>query len=145
MDDLVKEYPKDTVVNSIASPSIKALIELNRNNAAQALQLLEPSRRFDLGSIVGFRNNYLRGLAYLDMKQGTDAAKEFQIILDHPTTDPFSPLYSLAHLGLGRAAVLNGDVAKARTAYQDFLVAWKDGDQNLAVLEQAKKEYDALK
>jgi hypothetical protein len=53
-------------------------------------------------------------------------------------------MYPLAHLGLARTAVLVGDVAKARSAYQDFFVLWKDADSDLPILIEAKKEYEKL-
>lgn len=58
---------------------------------------------------------------------------------------PTSVLYPLAHLGLARAAVLQGGAAKARKAYQDFLALWKDADADLPVLIEGKKEYEKLK
>ena len=51
---------------------------------------------------------------------------------------------SLSQLGLARAYALQGDSAKARTAYQDFLAAWKDADSDLLPLKQAKAEYAKL-
>jgi hypothetical protein len=54
-------------------------------------------------------------------------------------------LYPLAHLGLARAAAMNGDATKARQAYQDFFALWKDADADLRVLIEAKKEYEKLK
>ncbi|HEX9628451.1 MAG TPA: hypothetical protein VF961_00405 [Pyrinomonadaceae bacterium] len=51
----------------------------------------------------------------------------------------------MAHLGLARAAALTGDTSKSRTEYQNFFAAWKDADQDLPVLVQAKKEYEQLK
>jgi len=51
----------------------------------------------------------------------------------------------LAHLGLARAAVLQGVTAKARKSYQDFLALWKDADADLPALIEAKKEYEKLK
>ncbi len=76
---------------------------------------------------------------------GLEAAKEFQRILDNRYRDPFSPLYSLAHLGLARAAALTGDAARSRTHYQDFFALWKDADSDSPVLQQAKKEYEELR
>jgi eukaryotic-like serine/threonine-protein kinase len=55
------------------------------------------------------------------------------------------PLGALAHLGLGRAFALQGDAAKARTAYQDFLALWKDADSDVPVLQQARAEYAKIK
>jgi hypothetical protein len=51
---------------------------------------------------------------------------------------------ALAHLGLARAYLLQGDKAKARIAYQDFLALWKDADPEIPILQQAKAEYQEL-
>ena len=71
---------------------------------------------------------YVRGEAYLRLRNGAKAATEYQKILDHRGIAPNSPLYPLARLGLGRAYALQGDKAKAKEAYQDFLATWKDAD-----------------
>jgi len=52
---------------------------------------------------------------------------------------------ALVHLGLGRACALQGDTARAKAAYQDFLALWKDADPDIPVLKQAKAEYAKLK
>ncbi|MFN2393964.1 MAG: tol-pal system YbgF family protein, partial [Pyrinomonadaceae bacterium] len=81
---------------------------------------------------------------YLNQQRGTDAAAEFQKILDHRGWQPTSPLYSLAHLGLARAAALTGDTARARQAYQDFFALWKDADPDVPLLQEARQEYEKL-
>jgi hypothetical protein len=53
-------------------------------------------------------------------------------------------LGTLAHLGLGRAYTLQGDKAKARTAYQDFFALWKDADSDIPILKESKTEYAKL-
>ena len=58
---------------------------------------------------------------------------------------PASLMYPLAYLGLARAALLDGDVTKARSAYQDFFALWKDGDPDIPILIEAKQEYERLK
>ena len=143
--EMVKLYPQDTANVSIVQPVIKAEVERNRGNGAAAIQLLEATRRYDLGLIANFWNNYFRGLAYLQERKGSEAAAEFQKILDNRGVDVFSPIYTLAHLDLARAAALNGDTAKSRTEYQNFFAAWKDADADLPILMQAKKEYEQLK
>ena len=75
----------------------------------------------------------------------SEAAAEFKKILDHRGVEPWSPFYNLAHLGLARASILNSDDATARTEYQNFFAAWKDADQDLPILIDAKKEYDQIK
>ena len=145
LDELLKRYPKDTGVVFGVAPTIKALLELNRQNGAAAVQLLEPMRSYDLGIITGVSGICLRGQAYLQQKMGKEAATEFEKIISHRGVDPLAIEHPLAHLGLARASVLTGDTAKARKEYQDFLALWKDADQDLALLAQAKKEYEALK
>jgi cytochrome c-type biogenesis protein CcmH/NrfG len=54
------------------------------------------------------------------------------------------PICALAHLGLARAYATQGDTAKARAAYQDFLTLWKDADPDIPILKQAKAEYAKL-
>ena len=50
------------------------------------------------------------------------------------------PIGALANLQLGRAYSLQGDTAKARTAYNDFLTLWKDADTDIPILREAKAE-----
>ena len=66
-------------------------------------------------------------------------------ILEHPGLVFESLVGALAHLGLGRAYVLQGDAAKARGAYNDFLALWKDADPDIPILIQAKAEYAKLR
>ena len=54
------------------------------------------------------------------------------------------PIGALAHLGLARAYVLQGDTTKAKSAYLDFLTLWKDADPDIPILKQAKAEYAKL-
>jgi serine/threonine protein kinase/predicted Zn-dependent protease len=143
VDELTKRYPKDTLINSIWLPVIRAAIEINRNNPAQAVELLEATRRYE--AAAEFWPQYLRGQAYLRQQKGAEAAVEFQKILDHRGEAPLSALYPLAHLGLARAAAMAGDTMKARTAYQNFLAVWKDADPEITILLEAKREYDKLK
>jgi hypothetical protein len=86
----------------------------------------------------------VRGQAYLKLKKGTEAAAEFQKILDHRGLCMTAPACSLARLQLGRARALSGDNAGARTAYQDFLAQWKDADPDVPILKEAKEEYARL-
>ena len=87
---------------------------------------------------------YVRGEAYLAAHQGKEAAAEFQRILDHRGIVLNEPIGALAHLQLGRAYSLQGDTAKARAAYQDFLTLWKDADPDIPVFKEAKAEYAKL-
>jgi tetratricopeptide (TPR) repeat protein/tRNA A-37 threonylcarbamoyl transferase component Bud32 len=145
LEELRKVYPKNTVIASIVTPTINALIERNRGNIDEAIRLMESIRIYDLGIITGLSNNYERGNLYLKQGRGNEAAAEFKKIIDSRGVDSFSPAHALAHLGLARALAIKGDTAAARTSYQDFFARWKDADKDLPVLVQAKKEYEQLR
>jgi hypothetical protein len=68
----------------------------------------------------------------------------FQKILYHRGIVLSDPIGALAHLGLARAYVLQGDTTKAKSAYLDFLTLWKDADPDIPILKQAKAEYAKL-
>ncbi|MGZ4732751.1 MAG: protein kinase domain-containing protein [Terriglobales bacterium] len=149
--DLDHHFPLDTQVQSLWLPAIQAQLEFNRKNPAAAIDRLEASTRIDLGQ-VQFINNisclypvYIRGRAYLAAGKGSEAAAEFQKILDHSGIVWNCWTGALARLGLARAYALSGDTAKAQAAYQGFLVLWKDADADIPVLKQAKADYAKLK
>ena len=87
---------------------------------------------------------YVRAQAYLSAEQGSAATAEFQKILDHRGLLWNCATGRLARLGLAQAYAIQGDTAKAKTAYQDFLSLWKDADPDIPVLKQAKAEYAKL-
>jgi serine/threonine protein kinase/tetratricopeptide (TPR) repeat protein len=142
VDDLAKDSPQDSLLNNLVLPTTRAIVELQRKNPTRAIALLESAKPYgvsDFGSI------YIRGAAYLQAHNGAQAAAEFQKILDHRGVSPLDVAYPLARLGLARALALEGQTAKARAAYQDFLAFWKDADPDIPVLKQAKEEYEKLK
>ena len=139
------DHPNNTVINSIVAPLIASAAERSRGNLSQAIQLSEAVRPYEFGMVLGTLNVYARGNLYLRNRMGKEAAAEFKAIIDRPAIDYLSPAHTLAHLGLARAAVINGDTAAARKSYQDFFAIWKDADSDLPVLVQARKEYAELK
>ncbi len=151
VNELERQFPLNTALNGYWLPTIRAYLEIRRGNAAQALKVLEPTARYELafpqpqcgpGGLL--YPAYARGQAYLLLRQGKEAANEFQKFIDHRTMIANSPLAPLARLHLARAYALSGDTADARTAYQDFLALWKDADPDLPVLKEAKAEYAKL-
>jgi eukaryotic-like serine/threonine-protein kinase len=143
VEEVTKERPKGTLINSLWVPLVRAAIQLNRNNPAEAVQLLEAAKHYE--AAAEFWPQYVRGLAYLKLKSGNEATAEFQKILDNRGQATLSALYPLAQLGLARAAALTSDTGKSRKAYQDFLALWKDADSDLTVLQEAKQEYEKVK
>jgi tetratricopeptide (TPR) repeat protein len=149
MRDLSKEFPYDTLLNQVKLPAAQAMISLGRNQPAQAVATLDSAHTYELGSerraVNTFVVIYTRGEAFLRSHDGVKAAAEYQKILDHRGVGPTSVLYSLAHLGLGRADALQGETAKAKVAYQDFFAVWRDADADVPVLKTARAEYEKLK
>ncbi|PYS87119.1 MAG: hypothetical protein DMF70_01220, partial [Acidobacteria bacterium] len=132
-DELVKRYPKDTIVNTTWLPTIQAALEIKRGNTEQAIQLLQVARRFEMGFDAEAKPAYVRGLAYLRAGAGAEAMMEFEKIIAHRGVVAISALYPLAHLGLARAAALTGDRAKSREAYDHFFELWKNADSNIPI------------
>jgi eukaryotic-like serine/threonine-protein kinase len=72
-------------------------------------------------------------------------AKEPRLrILDQPGIVLNEPIEALARLQLGRAYAMSRDKAKAQSAYQDFLILWKDADPDIPILKEAKAEFAKL-
>jgi eukaryotic-like serine/threonine-protein kinase len=92
----------------------------------------------------GLHSAYVRGEALVAAHRYAEAAAEFQKILDHRGIVGADPIGALAHLQLGRAFALSGDLAKSKTGYQDFLTFWKDADPDIPILKEAKAEYAKL-
>ena len=143
--EIAKERPSDTLANVYVLPTVRAAVELNRNNPGKAIEILQPVIPYDLANLRGLSSAYERGQAYLLLHQGNEAAAEFQKILDHPGVVFNSITGPLARLQLGRAYALAGDEAKARAEYQDLFALWKDADPEIPILKQAKAEYAKLK
>ena len=78
------------------------------------------------------------------LHDGNAAAAEFQKFIDHRGMVMNFPWGALARLGLARAYAIQGETAKARAAYQDFLTLWKDADPDIPILIAARSEYAKL-
>ena len=148
--DLEKSDPSNTVLKIYWLPTLKAAIELNGGNSAQALVFLEAAAPYELSEPPPTQAGtlypvYLRGQAQLLAHNGPAAAAEFQKFLNHRGIVLNFPLGALAHLGLARARSLSGDTPGAKTAYQNFFNLWKDADPDVPILQEAKAEYEKLK
>ncbi len=141
VEQAVKQRPDDLFVQSVNAPMVRAVLELNRHSADKALELMKAGQGFDHANTESL---YTRASALLTAGRGADAAQEFQAILNLRNSSPSDPTMSFAQLGLARAYKLSGDLAKSRTAYQDFFALWKDADPDVPMLKEAKAEYAKL-
>jgi hypothetical protein len=147
-DDFARRFPEDTLVEFNYLPTLRAQMAIDHHDPSKAIELLQAAAPYELGgspaSFTALYPIYVRGEAYLSLHQGSQAATEFQKILDHRGIVWNEPIGALAHWQLGRAYVLQGDSAKAKSEYSVFLGLWKDADPDIPVLKQAKAEYAGL-
>jgi serine/threonine protein kinase/tetratricopeptide (TPR) repeat protein len=148
LNEAAKRYsPQHTLFNNVNVPSVRAAIAIGRKEPTGAIEQLRRAVSYDLSgppSIPMGATMYYRGLAYLELHSGNEAAAQFQKILDNPGIVSVELLRPLAHLGLARAYVASGDKDKSLAQYREFLALWKDADSDLRILREAKTEYAHL-
>jgi len=150
LEALQKSDPTNTYLKVYWFPVIDASIAMAQQAPDQAIVALEPSLPYESGNVPPSNFSspiypaYIRGLAYLAQRNGSAAATEFQKFLDHSGVVQNFLLGSLARLQIARAYVMQGDAAKAKVAYQDFLALWKEADPDIPILKEAKVEYAKL-
>jgi len=144
VSELARRYPEATVTNRVSLPITAAARAIRRGEWMRALEILEPVKPYDRAPRAEFWPAYLRGQAQMGLKRSAEAMAEFQTVLDHRGEAPVSQLYPFAHLGLARAAALDGQLEKARTAYSSFLGLWHEADSTLKPLIEARRERDRL-
>jgi tetratricopeptide (TPR) repeat protein len=150
-NDLANRFPENTMVRDQYVPMIRAAAALHSgapvNNPDAILNELAPAMPTEFGSHAVDRvafltcySIYFRGEAYLDARQGKQAAAEFQKILDHPQLTLTDPVSAMATLGLARAYELSGDRAKSVASYKNFQNLRKNADSNLSLYLRAKTQ-----
>jgi predicted Zn-dependent protease len=141
-DDLAKRYRADTIVQFSFLSRICAQLALSQNKPKERLTCCKlPRNELGIGATLPV---YMRGEAYLAAYQHSEAVSEFQKIPDRRGIVLNEPIGALARLQLARAYAMQGDTAKAKSAYQDFLTLWKDVDPDVPILSKAKAEYAKL-
>jgi eukaryotic-like serine/threonine-protein kinase len=160
-EELNRQFPADTQIQSLWLTAIRAQMALERKNPSAAIDELRTALPAIEYGQIGYASNlsclyhtYIRGQAYLAAGQGPAAAAEFQKILDHSGIVWNCWTGALAHLGIARANALDArslqgadaDIARRRSlaAYKDFLTLWKDADPDVPVFQEAKAEYAKL-
>ncbi|HEV3311357.1 MAG TPA: hypothetical protein VG815_12660, partial [Chloroflexota bacterium] len=152
-DDLDKRFPEDTFAKFTYVPVLRALSVLADGKPTESVERLRIALPYELAVnglnfshfyLGGLHSAYVRGEAFMAAHRYGEAAAEFQKILDHRGVVGADPIGALAHLQLGRAFALSGDLAKSKTAYQDFLALWKDADPDIPILTQGRAEYAKL-
>ena len=138
-----KRIPIGTVWKDVYLPAIKAAEALHGAKPAKAVETLSVAPAYER---VYLYVPYLRGLAFLRQRKGTEAGVEFRKVVDHPGASwNFLPeIYPLSRLGLARAHTMTGDLDNARSSYKALLEYWKDADADYKPALEARREYQAL-
>lgn len=139
-----QRFTSDFCMLNIILPTARAAADLHRHEPEAALRELEAVEPYDLSWKTELASIYYRGLAYLQLQRTAEARAQFQKVLDHWAVRPEAAYVPLAHLGLGRMRILEGDKNAARAEYEKFFDLWKDADPDIPVLRQAKAEYSKL-
>jgi DNA-binding winged helix-turn-helix (wHTH) protein/tetratricopeptide (TPR) repeat protein len=144
VNELSKQPRLGTALSEVVLPSIRAAVDLNRKNPAGAVEELQRALPYDLGGESSGVTVYYRGLAYLELKSGKEAAAQFQKILDNRGVVTVDIYWPLARLGLARAYAQTGDSEKGLAQYRELLSYWKNADPDLRFLKEANAEYKKL-
>ena len=148
LKEAVKRYPpNNTLFKNVTLPCIRAAIALGRKKPEEAIDELRRVESYDLAvpeEVIEGAQMYLRGLAFLEVRSGKEAAAQFQKFLDNPGVGSEETLRPLAHLGLARAYAIEGDKGKSLAEYRELLAFWKNADADLRILREAQAEYARL-
>ncbi len=132
----------DTLMANVYLPQLRSVLDMQDGRPAEAIADLDIATPYELKSYVVL---YERGQAYLRAGEAQAAAAQYQKILVHPGSTPISVLYPLAHFGLARAYALQHNAVDSRKEYGQFLELWRDADEDLPVLKQARLEFAQVK
>jgi tetratricopeptide (TPR) repeat protein len=143
--ETAKLFPNGTIWNAVQLPEIEAMIE-----PAKGIELLASASPYERAYPDAV---YVRGLVYLHMKRGAEAAAEFRKIADHEGASwgatwvhPYwGQYYALSYLGMARGYVIAGEGNQATRAYEKFFALWNTADPDLPVIRQAQAEYAKLR
>jgi len=145
-DEIQRAHPNDTIAINVTVPVIRAIAALRPANPAKA----DPAKAIDFLNTAALYARassgvfYVRGLAYEHAGRYSEAQQDLQKVMDLKSHNGPDVLFVVAQLELGRLFQKEGDVPKARIAYQNFFAAWKDADPDLPLLHEAKAEYTKL-
>jgi len=144
----------DPIIAAGSRRRLAAAVAVASNQPEDALRQLANLEPYENGGVinhVALRGDlaelgvfHLRGVAGLALRQWTDAAAEFQKILDRRGVSPLSPYCAVAPLNLARAHAGAGDVAAARRACETFLEQWAGADSDVRLVAEARRECQRL-
>jgi hypothetical protein len=100
IDRLKREFPDSTEVRYVYIPETEAALALDHGDPQKAIANLSAASPYNLAYPFLGVPIYRRGLAHLAAHQATEAAAQFQMMIDHVGVIQNRPQGALAHLGL---------------------------------------------
>ena len=143
--ELTKNNPEHTIINEVLAPIAQAAIELARHQPQRAIEQLKRVTPHELGFVAALAPLFLRAEAFLMQGLMPEAVAEFERIIQHRGSDPFSPFCAVVPLCLARAHAMTGNTTDSAKAYERFLDGWANADENIPILLAAREEYSRLK
>jgi tetratricopeptide (TPR) repeat protein len=145
-DEIQRTHPNDTMAVNVTVPLIRAVVVLKaahsgKPDPAKALDFLNTAALYARSNSGVF---YARGLAYEQAGRYPEAQQDFEKVLSFRYRMGPDLMLQAAQLQLARLFQKEGDLPKARIAYQNFLTAWKDADPDIPLFREAKSEYAKL-
>ncbi len=122
----------------------RAALAVAEGRFAEVPALLEPIKPYEMGTRFEYLPSFIRAHAWLGQGEYEEAARAFQVILDHRGVSPWSILHPLAWLGQARACAGAGKTADARRSLETFLTLWQDADPGIALLARARRDAAAV-
>ncbi len=135
MIELKENRQRDTLLNELWLPTIRAALDLQNGRTKEALEELESAERFEKSG--NFFPQYIRAMCYYRLNKTSEAIHEFEKILKNRGESPFSSIFPLAQLGKARAT-------NDKAEYETFFELWKDADKDMPALVAAKEEFKTL-
>jgi tetratricopeptide (TPR) repeat protein len=145
VEAIADRSPDATVVKGNYLPVVRAALALHAGDPSAAIGALAAAQPYGAGWLgLPLLPIYLRGQAYLALKDGAKAAAEFDRLRGGNCVTSLNFPCALAALQLARAHAIEGDVETSRADYERFIAQWKDADADVPVLQAAHDEYDKL-
>jgi tetratricopeptide (TPR) repeat protein len=132
IEELRSNTPRNTLINELWIPTIRAALELQDGKPKDVSEVLEPAERFEKEG--QFFQRYIKAIAYSLTGDYHAAVFEFNKILGHRGEASLSSIYPLAQLGKAR-------ILRDKAEYEKFFEYWKDADEDMPALVAAKEEF----
>lgn len=134
-------YGSDQMYSGLMGPFADAAALAARGDYAQAVEELKRAHVFE----AGYPSLQLtKGIYLVRAGRAADAIPALDVAIANRYGMEPTAIYPVGRVWQARARKQTGDIAGARRAYDDAFAFWKDADDDLPILVQARKEYAAL-